>query len=477
MDVGEGVGIERAVVDLIPGAGFAEVEARAEFAEATQMWLSFAEAGDGEHTVEIDDLGAGADPPGGAAVGEGLCRERGRAQVDDFGVAEGEARRLGLEGHGKVCDDDGQGFTHGADAGVFTPLCYKGDKAHNEDSQGDETMARLALVPNPVPVQARPGEPEWMTALRFTETELWARVRQHGEQRREHFSDRATYILGDTIKWLSDLPPNSIHAIVTDPPYGLVEYDEKNHKKLRAGRGGVWRIPPSFDGAKRNPLPRFTVLSTGEITALHSFFSALAYGMLRILVPGGHVFIASNPLLSTMTFHALQEAGFEKRGEIIRLVQTFRGGDKPKGAEEEFSDVSVMPRSCWEPWGIFRKSCIGTVADNLRAWGTGGLRRASREEPLKDIIQCSPTRGEEKKIAPHPSLKPQRFLRQVVRAALPLGIGIIYDPFAGSGSTLAAAEVLGFHSIGTDRDPEYFGMARTAFPQLAALVVQGRNER
>lgn len=338
-------------------------------------------------------------------------------------------------------------------------------------------MARLALVPQSTPIECRPGEPDWMTALRQGEAALWARVRQCGDQRREHLSDCTTYVLGETITWLSDLPPNSIHAIVTDPPYGVIEYEEKNHKKLRTGKGGVWRIPPSFDGAKRKPLPRFTVLSTKEITQLHSFFSAVAYGMLRALVPGGHVFIASNPLLSTMTFHAFQSAGFGKRGEIIRLVQTLRGGDKPKGAEEEFPDVSVMPRSCWEPWGIFRKPCLGTIADNLRTWGTGGLRRTSRVAPLKDVIQCSPTRGTEKNIAPHPSLKPQRFLRQIVRAALPLGVGIIYDPFAGSGSTLAAAEALGFHSIGTERDPEYFSMARGAFQQLAALQVRGPDER
>jgi len=336
---------------------------------------------------------------------------------------------------------------------------------------------KLAIVPHAGRVERSSAEPEWMTALRHKETELWAAVRHRGDQRRQHLSDKATYVLSDAINWLSDLPPNVIHAIVTDPPYGVVEYNEKNHKKLRDGKGGVWRIPPSFDGAKRRPLPRFTVLSADEITQLHSFFSAAAYSMLRALVPGGHVFIASNPLLSTMTFHALQEAGFEKRGEIIRLVQTLRGGDKPKGAEEEFPDVSVMPRSCWEPWGMFRKPFTGTIAENLRAWGTGGLHRTSAEEPLKDLITCSPTRGREKRIAPHPSLKPQRFLRKIVRAALPLGIGIVYDPFAGSGSTLAAAEALGFLSVGTDRDQEYFNMARGAFPQLAALEVRERDDR
>jgi DNA modification methylase len=311
----------------------------------------------------------------------------------------------------------------------------------------------------------------WRAALVDRQLELWQQVREHGEQRRQHLSERATGVLADAIQWLAEIPEHSIHAVVTDPPYGVVEFEEKNHRKLRSGRGGVWRIPPSFDGAKRSPLPRFTVLSQDEISALHSFFGALAYGLNRALVPGGHVFLASNPLLSTTTFHAFQRAGFEKRGEIIRLVQTLRGGDRPKGAEEEFSDVSMMARSCWEPWGVFRKPFDGTAAENLRKWGAGGLRRISGEEPFKDVITCSPTRGAEREIAAHPSLKPQRFLRQVVRAALPLGIGIVYDPFAGSTSTLAAADHLGYLSIGTERDVTYFAMGCKAFPKLKALTL------
>jgi DNA modification methylase len=311
--------------------------------------------------------------------------------------------------------------------------------------------------------------PSWRDRLRENEFATWEKVRYFGDQRRHHLSERATYVLDDAIHWLAELPVASIHAIVTDPPYGVLEYEEKNHKKLRMGRGGVWRIPPSFDGVKRSPLPRFTVLSKEDITSMHAFFSAVACGAIRALAPGGHVFVASNPLLSSMTFHSFQEAGFEKRGEIIRLVQTLRGGYKPKGSESDFPDVSVMPRSCWEPWGLFRKPFDGTVAENLCRWGTGGLRRLSKQEPLKDVIMCSPTRGYEREIAPHPSLKPQRFLRQVVRAALPLGIGIIYDPFAGSGSTLAAAEALGYCALGTDRDVEYLELGRNAFAPLVNL--------
>ena len=320
----------------------------------------------------------------------------------------------------------------------------------------------------------QPPIPAWRQSLLEQQAALGERARQHGEQQREHLSERTTYILADAIQWLAELPPNSIHAVVTDPPYGVTEYEEKNHDKLKQGKGGVWRIPPAFDGAKRRPLPRFTVLTKDEIADLQSFFGALAYGLSRALVPGGHILIASNPLLSTLTFHAFQRAGLEKRGEVIRLVQTFRGGDRPKGAEAEFHDVSMMARSCWEPWGIFRKPFTGTAAENLRRWGTGGLRRISADEPFKDVIQCSPTRGIEREIAPHPSLKPQRFMRQLVRAALPLGMGIVYDPFAGSGSTLAAAQANGYLALGTDRDPEYFTLGCQAFPRLSTLKIAER---
>lgn len=317
-------------------------------------------------------------------------------------------------------------------------------------------------------------EPDWLSALKEREEVVWNSTKLLGAQPRRHLSSRATYVLADALEWLAGIPANSIHAVVTDPPYGIVEYDEKNHSKLRKGRGGVWRIPPSFDGANRKPVPRFTVLSKEERFHLRGFFNRVGYSLLRALVPGGHVFVASNPLVSTITFHAFIDAGFEKRGEVIRLVQTLRGGDRPKGAEGEFPDVTAMPRSCWEPWGVFRKPIEGTLAENLRAWGTGGLRRVSDDEPFKDVILCSPTRGPEKEIAPHPSLKPQRFMRKLVRAALPLGVGIVYDPFAGSGSTLAAAEAMCYRAIGTDSDRHYFTMASRAFEALAAFPVNGK---
>ncbi len=277
----------------------------------------------------------------------------------------------------------------------------------------------------------------------------------------------------DAFEWLQRAPENSIHAVVTDPPYGLIEFTAEQLEKRQNGKGGVWRIPPSFDGCRRSPLPRFTVLGSRERNDLRKFFGRLANGLMRVLTPGAHVFIATNPLVSYLVYEPFITAGFEKRGEIIRLVQTLRGGDRPKNAEKEFAGVTVMPRSCWEPWGLLRKPCEGRVQDNLRKWGVGGLRRISESEPFRDVIQSAVARNGERQMAPHPSLKPQHFLRQLVRASLPLDKGVILDPFMGSGSTVAAATACNLQSIGLEANGEYFEMARRAIPLLAKFSVNG----
>ncbi len=279
----------------------------------------------------------------------------------------------------------------------------------------------------------------------------------------------ATLYHADCMEWLRAQPLNSIHAVVTDPPYGLFEYSAEQQAKLRAGKGGVWRIPPAFDGSKRSPLPRFTILSPQDLRNLEQFFMEWGRCLLPVLVPGANVVIASNPLLSYVVAGALVRAGLERRGEIVRLVMTMRGGDRPKAAHEEFADVSVMPRSMWEPWLLFRKPIEGRVQDNLRKWKTGGFRRPSSSKPFGDVIPSAPTRKNERALAPHPSLKPQGFLRQLVRGVLPLGEGLLLDPFAGSGSTCAAAETNGYESIGVEKDVHYFDIARKALPKLVAM--------
>jgi site-specific DNA-methyltransferase (adenine-specific) len=256
----------------------------------------------------------------------------------------------------------------------------------------------------------------------------------------------------------------------------MLEYTPSEIRKMRNGRGGVWRIPQSFGGYTRNPVPRFTVLTDEHKASLYSFFREWGEILRPKLVPGAHVLIAANPLLSHAVAQAMVDAGYEMRGEIVRLTKTLRGGDRPKNAEQEFADVTVMPKSQWEPWVLLRNPCRGTVAENLRKWRTGGLRRLPNG-PFPDVIQSRPTHKTEKDLAPHPTLKPQSFLRVAVRAILPFGEGIVLDPFAGSGSTLAACEALGYRGVGVELDPEFIDLAREAIPRLSQLSLEPVRQR
>ena len=136
--------------------------------------------------------------------------------------------------------------------------------------------------------------------------------------------------------------------------------------------------------------------------ALRDFFCAFARRALRIMAPGAHLFIATNPLLSHLVYVPLMEAGFEKRGEIIRLVQTLRGGDRPKNAHREFAEVTVMPRSVL--------GALGTVPQAMRRPRAGQSAKVENRRLAphvsghalrgRDSVRAYPLRGKSDCSAP-----------------------------------------------------------------------------
>jgi site-specific DNA-methyltransferase (adenine-specific) len=201
----------------------------------------------------------------------------------------------------------------------------------------------------------------------------------------------------------------------------------------------------------------------------------LAILLRRVCVPGANIVVASNPLLAHIVTTAMAEGRLEVRGHIARLVMTMRGGDRPKNAHSELSGVSVMPRSQCEPGIVLRKPLEGRAQDNLGKWKTGGFRRPTEDRPFGDVIKSAPTSTAERKIADHPSLKPQAFIRQIVRGVLPLGEGVILDPFAGSAFTLAAANAVGYQSIGLEADPHYVRIAKRSLALLSRFRIEKVN--
>ena len=273
---------------------------------------------------------------------------------------------------------------------------------------------------------------------------------------------------------------NYFHAVVTDPPYGVVEFETANVEKMRDGSGGIWRIPPEMEGSKRKPLPRFTVLSESDREKLRNFFRTFGEAVERVLRPGGHVFVATTQLLMHEVSRQLDEAGLERRDVLVRETKTLRGGDRPKGAHDhpEYKMVSSMPRVWWEPWLVYRKPFDSRLRDNLGEWETGGLRRESEDRPFTDLLEDGKTPKQEKEIVEqanpdeedaHPNLKPQYLMRELCHASLPLRTGTVLDPFMGSGATIAAAEALGYDAVGIEIDETFHEMAQNAIPSLAEV--------
>jgi len=116
-------------------------------------------------------------------------------------------------------------------------------------------------------------------------------------------SGEAVYALHltDCLLWMDAQPECSIQAIVTDPPYGLREYTTEEKRKLRNKKGGVCGCLRPSMVASQSSAPFHGSDRIGP-TAATNVLHVLAGKALRILVPGGHLFIASSPLLSHLVY-------------------------------------------------------------------------------------------------------------------------------------------------------------------------------
>ena len=143
-------------------------------------------------------------------------------------------------------------------------------------------------------------------------------------------------LLGDCLDKLKELDDNSVDSIVTDPPYGL-----------------------SFMGKKWD----YDVPS-----------QAIWEECMRVLKPGGHLL----SFAGSRTYHRMavriEDAGFEIRDQIMWVY----GSGFPKSHNighkiDEYKGWGTALKPAHEPIVMARKPLIGTVADNVLEWGTGGI--------------------------------------------------------------------------------------------------------
>ncbi len=314
---------------------------------------------------------------------------------------------------------------------------------------------------------------------------------------------------GDCIDLLADLAPESVDAVVTDPPYAISNFhsgDETWHAEA------IRNQARSADGGH---------LSLGD--GFERWCERWAAGCLRAMRPGAHMIAFGAP----RTFHRLvtgvEKAGFEIRDVLMWLYSS----GMPKSRRLP-SDRGTALKPAYEPVLIARKRLEGTVEETIEAHGTGALeigscrthdrwpanvafshasgcqpgrcrpgcpvatveaggheRRPGSRLSVERVFYCSKASRRERDTGcdelpsrrldlfpraghregrsrparnHHPTVKPIEVMRWLIRLCCPEE-GLVLDPFCGSGTTGAAATIEGRTFIGIEKDERFTEIA------------------
>src|SRR5260370_35997930 len=110
-----------------------------------------------------------------------------------------------------------------------------------------------------------PGRKAWTTTLAHS-TKKRRRESRSLRSRAVNLG-RGARVLPSNEGGILQIPPLPFD-LFSDPPYGVKEYEFDQMENSSNGNGCIWRVPPSFVGSKRSPLPRFTAVDRKERDAL-----------------------------------------------------------------------------------------------------------------------------------------------------------------------------------------------------------------
>jgi DNA modification methylase len=188
---------------------------------------------------------------------------------------------------------------------------------------------------------------------------------------------------GDCLEVLRTLPDESVHAVVTDPPYGIrfmgQAWDGADIETVVA-RGRETNPMPDGVGGPRGGY-RSAAAEAGRYNqsgaanrAFQAWCESWAAECLRVLKPGGHLLASGSPRTAHRLSAGIEDAGFEIRDSIAWLY----GSGFPKSLDigkvlAEWKGWGTALKPGFEPITVARKPFPGTVADNVSEHGTGAM--------------------------------------------------------------------------------------------------------
>jgi DNA modification methylase len=219
---------------------------------------------------------------------------------------------------------------------------------------------------------------------------------------------------GDAREHIAGLPDGSVDLLLTDPPYNLAGYSTGNIQM--AWRKDFNNDVAAWDEASFEP-------------------GAWVEQFTRVLAPTGNLFaFTSYNLLGAW------HAAFDPVFDTFQFMVWHKTNPPPKLRRAGFLN-----------------SCELIVC----AWNRGHVWNFTRQRDMHNFIEAPICAGRERVRDPlHPTQKPLRVLRHLIRLASRPG-DLVYDPFAGVGSTGVAAVELGRRFLGVELDERYAAAAVT----------------
>ncbi|MBQ7151509.1 MAG: site-specific DNA-methyltransferase [Synergistaceae bacterium] len=303
------------------------------------------------------------------------------------------------------------------------------------------------------------------------------------------------FICGDSTEILKDFPNDSIHAIISDIPYGIGcdEWDVL-HENKNSAYGGSSPAQASGGGLfkrRGKPLNGWSEADKKISAEYQEWCSSWASDWLRILKPGGTCFIFAGRRFAHRCIIALEDAGFTFKDILSwekdsaphraqRLSVIYERRDDSYNAEKWEGWRVANLRPLFEPVLWFQKpyKTGGTIADNvlenqIGAWNENALQKYNahdnQQKIFSNIIRVKQNQNDH---GLHVAQKPLNLMKLLISLVTIEG-QIILDPFMGSGTTCIAAKLLKRNYIGIDLDHENIKIAeaRLNYPEQFEIAL------
>lgn len=278
---------------------------------------------------------------------------------------------------------------------------------------------------------------------------------------------------------IKKLDSNSIHAIISDIPYGI-DYDDWDilHSNTNRALGGTSSAQHKTSLFKRRgkPLNGWSEADKKRPQEYQEWVESWSNEWFRVLKSGSSVFVFAGRQFAHRVVVAFENSGFtfkdmlswEKdkaphRAQRISCVFERRGDIANTNKWVGWRVANLRP--LFEPILWFQKpyKTGSTLADNLikhevGAWNENSLTHWNIQQGALNHSNILKVRMTSEDKGYHVAQKPLNLMKLLIDLVTKEE-QIVLDPFAGSGTTLLAAKELNRHFIGYEKNNGIYNIA------------------